>query len=438
MFASFLLLKNKSPSALHYKSCLVVCKQETARSISTLTHYCQQCKKGSAIMKKDLFMRGVTEIINKESFEKKLKSGKKLRIKLGVDPTRPDIHLGHAVGLWKLKQLQDDGHTIIFLIGDYTTKIGDPSGRNATRPVLSDTEIKLNAETYLDQVGKILDIKKTEIRYNSEWFSKMTFSDILQITGKFTVAQIIERDDFEKRLKLGKDIGLHEILYPVMQAYDSVMLKADIEFGGSDQRFNMLAGRDLQKKMEQPAQEIVITKLLIGLDGKEKMSKSLDNYVGITEDADSQFGKIMSIPDKLMGDYFSLCTLESEANIKKYEKELKAGKNPRDIKVILAEKIVELYHDKKSAEKAKAEFSNVFSKGELPKRIPSVKLSGTFELPLFILELDACGSNTEARRLILAGAVKIDGTKVTDPKAEIATHPGMIIQVGKKKYYKVK
>jgi len=389
-------------------------------------------------MKNNFFEKGVVEIIEKESLELKLVSKRKLRIKIGVDPTRPDIHLGHAVALRVLKRLQDAGHTIIFLIGDYTTKIGDPSGRNSTRPILDDEEIKANAKTYFDQVGNILDLKKTEIRYNSEWFSKMNFNDILQLAGKFTVAQITERDDFEKRLKGGIDVGLHEMLYPLMQAYDSVVLKADVEFGGTDQRFNMLAGRVLQKKMGQAPQDVVMVGLLIGLDGKEKMSKSLDNYIGITESANSMFGKTMSIPDSLIESYFVLCTDETEAQIKKHIADMKAGKNPRDVKAELAEKIVEIYHGKKKAVEAKEEFFKVYSKKELPSDIPEVKISGTYTLPLFLIELGAVSSNSEARRLIEQGGLKIDDAKITDPKAEIATHPGMIVQVGKRKIYKIK
>lgn len=389
-------------------------------------------------MNKDFFKKGVAEIIEESSIKKKLASGKKLRIKYGVDPTRPDIHLGHAVAMWKLKELQDEGHIIIFLIGDYTTKIGDPSGRSAARPILSDEEIKQNAKTYFDQVGKILDVKKTEIRYNSEWYTKMSFNDILQIAGKFTVAGIIERDDFSNRLKKGVDVGLHELLYPLMQAYDSVVLEADIAFCGTDQKFNELAGRELQKKMGQKPQDIIMVRLLVGLDGKEKMSKSLNNYIGITEDANSMFGKVMSISDSLINEYFELCTDVSAGDMKKYDKQIKAGTNPRDIKAVLAAKIVELYYDKKAAERAKEEFSKVFSKKELPTDIPEKKIKGTYALPLFLIELGACSSNSEARRLIEQGALRVDGTKITDPKSEIAAHPGMIVQVGKKKFYKIK
>ena len=389
-------------------------------------------------MNKDFFEKGVVEIIDGKSLQSKLSSGKKLRVKLGVDPTRPDIHIGHAVLLRKLKELQKEGHKIIFLIGDYTTKIGDPSGRNKTRPILSDDEIAKNAKTYLDQVGKILDVKKTEIRYNSEWYSTLSFSDTLKITSLFTVAQIIERDDFEKRLKAGSDIGIQETLYPIMQAYDSVILKADIEFGGTDQKFNMLAGRSLQKKMGQTPQDIMMTKLLVGLDGKEKMSKSLDNYVGITESPNFQFGKIMSIPDSAIIEYFTLCTDLSAKEIGKYEADLKTGVNPRDVKEKLALEIVKMYHSEKEAEKAKQEFKNVFTKKELPSSIPEIKISGNYDLPLFLIEIGAASSNSEAKRLIEQGGVKIDGAKITDPKSDIATHKGMIVQVGKKKAYKIK
>lgn len=390
-------------------------------------------------MNKDFFKRGISEIIDQKSFESRLKSGKKLRIKYGVDPTRPDIHLGHAVAMRKLRELQDDGHTIIFLIGDYTTKIGDPSGRNSARPVLSDVEIAVNAKTYFDQAGKIIDIKKTEIRYNSEWFSKMSFADILQLTGKFSVAQIIERDDFAKRLKSGQNLGVHELLYPLMQAHDSVALKADVEFGGTDQKFNMLAGRDLQKKMGQVPQDIVIVDLLVGLDGKIKMSKSADNYIGVTESPDSMFGKVMSIPDGLILDYFNLTTNLSEAEISKIKKELDGGANPRDIKLKLASEIVTLYHTKKDALKAEEEFINRFSKREMPTNIPEIHIpEKNMDLLTLITLADESLSKSDARRLIEQGGARIDGTKITDPAAAIGVKKGLVIQAGKLKVYKVK
>lgn len=390
-------------------------------------------------MNKDFFTRGVVEIINEKSFKDKLKSGKKLKIKMGFDPTRPDIHLGHAVGLRKLRQLQDAGHIVTFLIGDYTAKIGDPSGRNTTRPILTEAEITENARTYFEQVGKILDVYKAQVWYNSRWFSDIHYHELLDLASKFTVAQIIERNDFEKRLKEGHDVGLQELLYPVMQAYDSVMIEADVEFGGSDQKFNILKGRELQKKMGQEEQDIVMVKLLVGTDGKEKMSKSLDNYIGIAEPADQMFGKIMSIPDKLIPEYFELCTDISESKIAKYIKEIKTGKNPMEIKTILAKEIVGMYHDKKIAEKAHKEFIKVFSKRELPSNIPSVKIEyGNYELPLLLINLEAISSISEAKRLIEQGGVKIDGAKITDPKAEIAAAKGLVIQVGKRKVFQIK
>lgn len=390
-------------------------------------------------MEKDFFTRGVAEIIDIDSIKSKLKSGKKLKIKMGFDPTRPDIHLGHAVGLWKLRELQDEGHEIIFLIGDYTTKIGDPSGRNTTRPILSDAEIKENAKTYFEQVGKILDVEKASVRYNSEWFSKIKFNDILQIAGKFTVAQIIERDDFQKRLKNGFDISLHEIFYPMMQAHDSVMLEADIEFGGSDQKFNLLAGRDLQRKVGQEPQDIFMVRLLVGTDGKDKMSKSLGNYIGITEEPNSMFGKVMSIPDEAILEYFELATRLPEKQILEIAQDLKEGRNPRDIKMKLASEIVAQYHGKEKAKEAQEEFINVFSKKALPSDIPEIKIEkGNYELPFLLVQLGAVESKSEARRLIEQGGLRIDEAKITDVSAPVAIDSGMIIQVGKLKVYRIK
>jgi len=390
-------------------------------------------------MNEDFFQKGIAEIIDEKSLREKLKSGKKLRIKYGVDPTRPDIHIGHAVSMWKLKELQEAGHTVIFLIGDYTTKIGDPTGRNSTRPILTDEEIKENAKSYFDQANLILDLSKAEVRYNSEWLAELTFNDILQIAGKFTVAQIIERDDFEKRLKSGNDVGLHEMFYPLMQAYDSVVLKADVEFGGTDQKFNILAGRELQKKMGQVPQDIILVKLLVGTDGKIKMSKSVDNYIGITEEPNSIFGKTMSIPDNMVIEYFNLATLLSKNEVQKISDELHSGVNPRDIKMKLASEIVELYHGKEAAKVAKEEFINVFSNKALPSDIPEVEIEvGTYDLPSFLVNLGACASNSEARRLIEQGGLKIDETKISDWKAQIGVKSGMLIQAGKMKYYRIK
>ena len=385
----------------------------------------------------ELLTRGVAETIVKENLAKKLESGKKLRIKFGVDPTRPDIHLGHAVVLWKLKALQEDGHTIIFLIGDYTTKIGDPSGRNSTRPILTDDEIKANAKTYFEQVGKILDVSKTEVRYNSEWFEKMSFADILKIAGKFTVAQIIERDDFAKRLKDGSDIGLHEILYPIMQAYDSVELKADVEFGGMDQKFNILAGRELQKKMDQPVQDVVLMDLLVGTDGKIKMSKSVGNYIGITEEPNEIFGKVMSIPDELIKNYFQLCTPLNDGEITKILEQ----ENPRDQKMRLAKEIVALYHNEIDAEDAEEEFVKVFSNKEMPSEVREYKIDSlSLEEKLIDLLVNTCQlteSRSEARRLIEQGGVKVNGEKIVEPEKIIRIEESVLLQVGPRNFMKI-
>lgn len=386
----------------------------------------------------EILTRGVEEIIVKENLEKRLKDGKPLRIKYGVDPTKPDIHLGHMVQLKRLKALQDLGHTIIFLIGDYTTKIGDPSGRNTTRPVLSDEEIKANATTYFAQIDKILDMDKTEVRYNSEWFSKMTFSDILKLAGNFSANQILERDDFTKRLKEGSSISFHELLYPVMQAYDSVELKADVEFGGSDQKFNMLAGRDLQKKMELPPQDVVMMKILVGLDGKAKMSKSLNNYIGVTDAPIDMFGKIMSIPDELMLDYYELATDVTMEAIEIIKKELAEGKNPREVKAELAELIVETYHGAQAAQEARAEFDRVYKNRETPTDAPTINIAqDKINIIDLIIETKLASSKSEARRLVEQGGVEIAGAKVSDPNQEINIENNMILQVGKHKFVKV-
>ncbi len=385
-----------------------------------------------------ILTRGVEKIISKVSLLEKLKSGKKLRLKLGVDPSSTDLHLGHTVVLRILKKLQDLGHTVIFLIGDYTALVGDPSGTNKTRPILIPEEVDKNAKTYLDQVGKILDVDKTEIRKNSEWFSEMGLKGLIDLGSKFSVASILERDDFENRLNNNKEIYMHELYYPMMQAYDSVMLEADVEFGGTDQTFNMLAGRSLQKKMGQTSQEVLMAKLLVGTDGKEKMSKSLGNGIGVTDSPKDMFGKIMSIRDELIMDYFLLCTDVSEEEIDKFKSEMESGKNPRDYKEKLAVELVTMYHSKDEAIKAKDGFVEQFSKGETPNDIAEIDLSGSFALPLLLVNIGATPSITQARKLIEQGAVKIDGAKLTDPKAEVTTKSGMTIQVGKLNWWKVK
>ncbi len=389
---------------------------------------------------KNLLSRGAVNIIEKDSLEKKLNSGKKLRIKFGADPTAADLHLGHMVCLKKLKEFQDLGHQIVFIIGDYTAKIGDPSGRNKTRPSLSDAEIKKNTKTYLDQVGKILDIKKIKIYKNSQWFSKMSLADILNLSSKFTVAQILERDDFEKRIKNKVEIYYHETIYPMMQAYDSVMVKSDVEVGGNDQIFNMLAGRELQKKMGQEPQDILTMPLLIGLDGKEKMSKSFGNYIGIAESSNEQFGKIMSLPDNLIIEYMLLLTDIQTKNINEIEKKIKEGKiNPRDAKIKLAFEIVKFFHGEEKAEKAKEEFERVFSKKEAPKDMPVVKIdTNKINLVELLVNNKILPSKSEARRLIEQRAVEINGEKIKNWKEEIEIKKEAVLKIGKRRFVRIR
>jgi tyrosyl-tRNA synthetase len=382
-------------------------------------------------------LRGIDEIISQPELAKALKGPKKLRIKFGVDPSSADIHLGHAVVLRKLRQFQDMGHTVIFLIGDYTAKIGDPSGKKKTRPVLTEKEITQNAQTYLDQVGKILDIKKVEIRRNSEWLDKLSFADLLDLTGKFTVAQIIERDDFKSRLTNGIDVGLHEILYPVMQAYDSVMLMADVEFGGTDQRFNMLAGRALQKKLDQRPQQVVMAKILVGTDGVQKMSKSLGNYISLTDLSHDMYGKIMSIPDELMASYYELCTEVELGAIDEMIKNIAAGANPRDSKASLARDIVAIYHGESAAVEAEDHFNKLFrdKTGPDKKDIEIFFINQEQTIVDFLAE-STDKSKSQVRRLIDQSGIKLNQQIVADANQKIG--PGDLLQVGKRLFIELR
>jgi tyrosyl-tRNA synthetase len=382
----------------------------------------------------DLLTRGVDEIIPEKDFVKALKSDRPLRLKLGVDPSSPDIHLGHAVVLRKLRKLQDMGHTVIFLIGDATARIGDPSGKNKTRPVLTEEQIEANAKTYLDQVGKILDTKKAELRRNSEWLDKLSFTDVLKLTANFTVAQLIEREDFKSRLDAGSELALHELLYPVMQAYDSVMLEADVEFGGSDQRFNMLAGRDLQKKMGQRPQSVFMCKLMVGTDGSQKMSKSLGNYIALNDGPVNMFGKVMSIPDGLIGPYYELATDIEQSVIDELVKTLAAGANPRDAKASLAREIVRLYHGEEAALKADEAWRRQFSEREKPAEIPPFELNDSdWHLVDLLVVTELAPSKSEARRLIAQNGVKYNDEPMTED-AHLTVKNGDVIQVGKRRY----
>ena len=384
--------------------------------------------------------RGCEELLPEADWLKKLSksaaSGQPLRIKLGLDPTAPDIHLGHTVVLNKLRQLQDLGHQVIFLIGDFTTLIGDPSGRNSTRPPLTPLQIKSNAETYKAQAFKVLDPEKTEMRYNSEWCEKLGASGLIALSAKYTVARMMERDDFSKRYLAGHAISVHEFLYPLLQGYDSVALKADLELGGTDQKFNLLMGRHLQQEYGQEQQCILTMPLLVGLDGVDKMSKSKNNYIGITEEANSMFAKVLSISDVLMWDWYTLLSFKDEAEIAALKAEVAQGRNPKEAKVLLAKEITTRFHSSAAADAAEQDFINR-SKGGIPDEIPEVSLSGA---PLGIgALLKAAGlaaSSGEGNRHIDGGAVRIDGSVVSDKSLKIEAG-SFVLQVGKRKFAKV-
>ncbi len=387
----------------------------------------------------ELLTRGVEQIIGREELEAAITNKRKLRIKFGVDPTRPDIHIGHAVGLRRLRTLQDQGHTVIFLIGDYTTKIGDPSGTSKTRPILTDQEITANVKTYLDQVGQILDVKKAEIRYNSEWLGKLSFGDLINLASKVSVAQLIERDDFKNRLASGQELSLHELLYPLMQAYDSVVLEADVEFGGNDQLFNLMAGRALQKKLGQTPQIVYCMELLVGTDGTKKMSKSLDNYVAITDAPVDMYGKIMSLPDSLIAPYYKLCTDISLLVIDELVKTLAEGANPRDSKASLAREIVRIYHGEVAALKAEGDWNATFrdKTGPSDDQIVHHRLRQSAKsLSAVLIDLGVATSKGEARRLLEQNGVSVDGVTVTDEN--FAVKGGELVQVGKRRFFKLK
>ena len=387
--------------------------------------------------------KGTVDVIREEDLRKKLeraeKTGKPLRVKLGLDPTAPDIHVGHTVVIRKLKAFQDLGHTVIFLIGDFTGMIGDPSGKNVTRPPLSREEISVNAETYKRQMFKLLDPEKTELRFNGEWMDKFGAADFIKLCAKTTVKQILERDDFTKRLNEEKPISLHELLYPLVQGYDSVALNADIELGGTDQKFNLLMGRNLQREYEQEPQVIITTPLLEGLDGIQKMSKSLGNYIGIDEAPNEMFGKVMSISDELMWKYYELLTDLSPTAISNLRSEISNGKNPRDTKVNLAKLIIADFHSQAAANAAEEEFVKRFVQKEVPDEIEEkAVLAGTYALAQLLADTGLAASKGEARRLIEQGGVKINGEKASAANAEIAIDSdGVLVQVGKRKFLKV-
>ncbi|MCS0629447.1 tyrosine--tRNA ligase [Telluria mixta] len=384
--------------------------------------------------------RGVDELLIESEFAQKLarseQSGTPLRIKLGLDPTAPDLHLGHTVVLNKLRQLQDLGHQVIFLIGDFTSMIGDPSGRNATRPPLTREQIEANATTYFKQASLVLDPARTEIRYNSEWCDALGARGMIQLASRYTVARMMERDDFTKRYKNGTPISVHEFLYPLMQGYDSVALKADLELGGTDQKFNLLVGRELQKDYGQEPQCILTMPLLEGLDGVEKMSKSKNNYIGITEPANTMFGKLMSISDVMMWKYYELLSFRSIQDLAALKAEVEGGRNPRDAKVALAQEIVARFHSQQAAEDALADFVNR-SKGGIPDDVPEVAVTGApLGLPQLLRQTALCASSSEAMRMIDQGGVRIDGTVVSDKALQVQAGT-FVLQVGKRKFARV-
>lgn len=387
---------------------------------------------------KEILERGVEDVIVKEHLEAALRSGKKLRVKFGIDPTSPDLHLGHAVVLRKLKALQELGHTIVLIIGDFTATIGDPSGKSKTRPPLTAEDVGKNMRDYLDHAGKIIDIKKAEVRYNSEWLEKLGGARMLELLSLVSVNQILERDDFAKRLREQQSIRMHELLYPVIQAYDSVMVQADLECGGTDQMFNMLMGRTLMERMGKAPQDVLMVPIIEGTDGKEKMSKSLGNYIGISDVPQDMFGKVMSVPDNLILKYFWLCANVSQDELDDYHKRIEKGANPRDIKIELGKKIVALYHSQVAAEEAAAEFEKVFSKKELPEDMPTHTLSkNPITLPELLVEAKLSTSKSDAKRLVEQGGVEIAGAVEKDWRKEITFKEGEVVQAGKRKFVKI-
>ncbi|KYZ77644.1 tyrosine--tRNA ligase [Anaerosporomusa subterranea] len=388
--------------------------------------------------------RGVAEILPEASLVEKLRrsvaTGTPLRVKLGLDPTAPDIHLGHTVVLRKLKQFQDLGHQIIIVIGDFTGRIGDPSGKSETRKQLTEEAIQVNARTYEEQIFRILDREKTEVVFNSSWLAPLNFADVVKLAAKYTVARMLEREDFSKRFKECRPISVHEFFYPLMQGYDSVALKADIEFGGTDQKFNLLMGRHLQEEYGQEPQIAIMMPILEGLDGVNKMSKSLGNYIGINEAPTEIYGKAMSIPDELMARYYELVTDASNDELANIKLELTSGAlHPRDAKMRLAHTLVRLYHGEEAANLAQAEFVKVFQQHDMPDNIPEIVVPDKSKiwLPKLLVQLNLAASNGEAKRSIQQGAVKIDGHKAADPDAEIEPVTGMILQVGKRRFAKI-
>lgn len=389
----------------------------------------------------EIIKRGCDELLVEEELKQRLSTGLPLRIKAGFDPTAPDLHLGHTVLLNKMRQLQDLGHHVLFLIGDFTGMIGDPSGKNATRPPLTQKQVAENAISYTDQVFKILRSDQTEVVFNSKWMNKLNAADLIKLAATHTVARMLERDDFGKRYQSNQPIAIHELLYPLIQAYDSVMLKADIELGGTDQKFNLLMGRELQKHFDQPPQCILTMPLLEGLDGVNKMSKSMGNYIGIDESAEEIFGKLMSTSDKLMWRYIELLSFESLDTINLWKQEVEQGRNPRDIKVIFAKEVVARFHSERDAEAALTNFEARFKHGALPENMPEENLHAEGDgltITKILKQTGLTASTTEALRMVEQGGVKLNGEKISDKNLKIKRGTTAVVQVGKRKFSKVK
>ncbi len=387
-----------------------------------------------------LITRGVDEVIRESELKERLASAKTLKIKAGFDPTAPDLHLGHTVLINKMRHFQDLGHQIIFLIGDFTGMIGDPSGKSATRPPLTREQVIENAKTYEEQIFKILAPEKTLIMFNSSWMGEMQAADLVQLAAKHTVARMLERDDFNARYRNRQPIAIHEFLYPLIQGYDSVALQADVELGGTDQKFNLLMGRELQKQFGQAPQVVVTVPLLEGLDGVQKMSKSMDNYIGITEPPNELFGKLMSISDTLMWRYFELLSFRSNNEIEVFKREIGSGANPRDVKFQLAGELTERFHSRAAAQSAKKEFINRFQKGAMPSEIPEKEITaadGCLGISVVLKQAELTTSTSEARRMVQQGAVRIDGERVEDFELELPAGASHVIQVGKRRFARV-
>ena len=388
----------------------------------------------------NLIKRGIDELLNEEELLSKLKTKDQLVVKAGFDPTAPDLHLGHTVLINKLRHFQQLGHKVVFLIGDFTAMIGDPTGKNKTRPPLDPSDIEKNSKTYTNQVFKILDPKLTEVRFNSEWCSKLGAEGIIKLASQYNLARMLERDDFNKRYKSNQSIAIHEFLYPLIQAYDSIALKADVELGGTDQKFNLLVGRELQRAHEQDPQVVITVPILEGLDGTNKMSKSLGNYVGIDEAPEEMFGKIMSISDDLMWRWYDLLSFKSSEEIQALKDQQAGGMNPRDIKISLAKEIISRFHDQGSADNAEHNFLNQFQKKNIPENIEELSLEwaeSSILLPNLLKEAGMTGSTSEAIRMIKQGGVRINEEKITDPKHSVSKGESSIYQVGKRKFKKI-